>query len=276
MATDARGRATPVETTKGGQPTPAQTIQRGRAIPEDTTPKVALVIAAHPDDPDFGAGGTAALWSRDGWEFHYCLVTNGEKGTADRSLSREALVAMREKEQRAAAEVLGVKSCTFLGSVDGELEYSHEVLGKIVRVIRRLRPHAVFTHSLEVVQLRLFRRLEGDPEDVGFINHRDHRTTGTMALDAIYPVARDHLNFPEHLEEGLEPHKVAEFYLWGPREPNFVVDISTVIDDKIRGLMHHTSQFGDRGEDFSLQMRPRWQDEDGRYYERFQRVRLPR
>ena len=245
--------------------------------PPETENRVGLVIAAHPDDPDFGAGGTAALWTTLGWEMHYLVVTNGAKGSADPEMTSERLVPMREEEQRNAAAELGVVSCTFLGGEDGELEYTREMLGGIVKTIRRIRPHAVFTHSTGIIQRRV---LEPEPEDPlaefrGFINHRDHRTTGTMTIDAVYPTARDRLNFPEHLDEGLETHNVAELFIWGSPNANFEVDVTEMVETKTRALTRHVSQFGDRGEDFIENVRTRWAAPDGRFYERFERVSFP-
>ena len=245
--------------------------------PPQTDNPVGLVIAGHPDDPDFGAGGTAALWTRRGWEMHYLVVTNGAKGSSDPEMTSERLVPMREQEQRNAAEELGVKSCTFLGGEDGELEYTREMLGGIVKAIRRLKPYAIFTHSPGIVQRRV---LEPDPDDPlhefrGFINHRDHRLTGTMAIDSVYPTARDRLNFPEHLDEGLETHNVSEMFIWGSPDANYSVDVSEVLEVKIQALTRHVSQFGDRGEEFLNTVRERWKSPDGKYYERFERVTLP-
>ena len=223
--------------------------------------KRALVVAAHPDDPDFGAGGTAALWSRDGWEFYYLACTNGAKGSSDPDMDPAELVESRQAEQRQAAQALGVRDVFFLGHVDGELAPSRRFLGEVVRYIRQLRPYAVFTHSPEIV--------------IGnrFINHTDHRCTGTTAIDAVYPTARDHLNFPEQIAEGLEPHKVKQIYIWGSNEPTFNVDITDVVDLKVDALMRHQSQFGAR-EDFMQRVRERWVDEDGRFTEKFQLVEL--
>ena len=243
---------------------------------DESAPKVALVIAAHPDDSEFGAGGTVALWSRQGWEFHYLILTNGSKGTADRDLTQAELIALREPEQRAAAEMLGVKSCTFLGAEDGELDYTREMLGKVVREVRRIRPRAVFANTPEIVLFPTGGTPDpAMPEHLGFINHRDHRNAGTMAIDAVYPTARDHLNFPEHLQEGLETHNVAELYLFGSNAPNLAIDITEVLPLKIDALRCHTSQFADRDAEFFDWVRNRWRDEDGRYYERFQHVVLP-
>jgi LmbE family N-acetylglucosaminyl deacetylase len=225
--------------------------------------KVALVIAAHPDDADFGTAGTAKLWSAQGWEFYFLVCTDGSKGTDDPALPPERLVPMRQKEQRAAAAISDVKDVFFLDKyTDGELTYTRELLGDVVRHVRMVKPYAVFTHEPLQIIVR-----------DGFVNHSDHRTTGTVAIDAVYPAARDRLNFPEHLDEGLEPHKTKEIYIWGSDKPNFKVDITDVVDNKIKALLAHTSQFGE-GEQLLQFARERWKGEDGRYDETFRRVRL--
>ena len=231
--------------------------------PPDTGdhPKIALAIAAHPDDADFGCAGTAYLWSKEGWEFYYLVCTDGSKGTEDPSLTADRLVPMRRKEQRAAAETLGVKDVLFLdGYVDGELARTRELLGDVVRVIREVKPYAVFTHDPTQIIIRN-----------SFINHSDHRAAGLTAVDAVYPAARDRWNFPEQLDEGLEPHKVKELFIWGSEQPTFTVDITDVVDTKIQALLCHHSQFGE-GTEFLQRVRDRWKGEDGRYAERFRRV----
>ena len=192
-------------------------------------------------------------------------------------MTRDRLVPLRQEEQRACADVLGVSSCTFLGGEDGELDYSRDMLGKIVREIRRLKPDAVFTHSDQMIHRRPFRAVVGEDERyLGFVNHRDHRNTGIMAVDAVYPTARDHMNFSEQIDdEGLETHKVGELYIWGHSDANFAVDITDVVEQKLHGLTQHKTQFGDRGEGFAEGMRERFRDEDDRYYERFLRVTMP-
>ena len=222
----------------------------------------ALVIAAHPDDGEFGCAGHVARLASSGWDVDFLVCTNGAKGTEDRTMTLERLVAVRREEQREACRRLGVRGVYFLDREDGELTYDRAFLGEIVRHIRLLKPHTVLTH---------------DPTDIiildSFINHPDHRATGTAALDAVYPTARDHLNFPEHLEEGLEPHKVRELLLWNTNHPNFDVDIGEQLDLKIHALAAHVSQFGQQ-EDFAAFSRARWKNEDGRYLERFRRVEL--
>jgi LmbE family N-acetylglucosaminyl deacetylase len=232
--------------------------------PDDASGELrrALVVAAHPDDADVGAAGTALLLARAGWEVRYLVVTDGSKGSEDPRFTPFTLAATRVGEQRAAAARAGVGSVRFLGYTDGELVYSRELLGAITREIRDFRPFAVYTH---------------DPEPViindGFVNHSDHRISGLATVDAVYPTARDRLNFPEQVRAGLEPHKVRELYLWGSNSPNFDADISAVIDDKIAALLTHASQF-DPESGFVQQMREYWSEPDGRYLERFRRVVL--
>ena len=222
----------------------------------------AMIVAAHPDDADFGAGGTAALLARAGWDVRYVVVTDGSKGSDDPAFTTATLIETRDREQRAAAAQLGVGSVRFLGFTDGELVYSRELLGAVTKEIREFQPFAVYTH---------------DPEPViinnSFINHNDHRCSGLAAVDAVYPTARDRLNFPEQLADGLATHKVRELYLWGANQPNFEADISTVVDTKIAALLAHESQFaGD--DEFVEVVRARWREEDGRYLERFRRIVL--
>lgn len=230
-----------------------------------TTPEPsnsALVIAAHPDDGDFGAAGYTSQLAARGRAVDFLVCTNGAKGTEDREMTRERLIALRREEQREACRRMGARDVYFLDNEDGELVYTRAFLEQIVRYIRRLKPETVLTH---------------DPTDIiildSFINHPDHRATGTAVLDAVYPTARDHLNFPEHLLEGLEPHKVREVLLWNSNHPNFDVDITPDVDRKIQALLAHSTQFG-RQADFPAFARERWRSEDGRYLERFRRIQM--
>jgi LmbE family N-acetylglucosaminyl deacetylase len=238
----------------------------GLAHPPDAAPsgpRRALVVAAHPDDADFGAAGTAHLWSKDGWEFYYLVCTDGSKGSDDASLTPADLVRLRSEEQREAARFLGVKDVFFLDFRDGELTYSRELLGGIVRYIRLLKPAAVFTHDPETVIVR-----------DSFVNHADHRVTGLAAIDAVYPAARDRLNFPEQVAEGLEPHRVQAIYIWGSPQANFDVDITDVIETKVQALLLHRTQFS--GDEFVRFVMERWRSPEGRYRESFRRVLLAR
>jgi LmbE family N-acetylglucosaminyl deacetylase len=207
----------------------------GLAVPEGAGPgagpRRALVIAAHPDDADFGAAGTAYLWSQQGWQFYYLVCTNGAKGSDDESITPAQLIEMRRQEQRDAAKLLGVKDVFFLDNEDGELTTNRAFLGDVVRYIRQVKPDAVFTHDPEAVIVR-----------DAFINHSDHRATGLTAVDAVYPAARDRHNFPEHIAAGLTPHKVSDIYIWGSERANFAVDITGAIEIKIEALRAQTGR----------------------------------
>ena len=143
-----------------------------------------LVIAAHPDDPDFLAGGTIARFAKEGREIAYVIVTNGNKGSGDRSVTSDQLIPIREKEQRSAAQVLGVRSVEFLGYEDGEVEDTRNLRRDITREIRRWQPDLIITLS----PYRTYNNFPGW--------HRDHRATARVVLDCVYPLARDHLSFP--------------------------------------------------------------------------------
>lgn len=194
----------------------------------NAVPERAMVIFAHPDDAEIGSGGVTAKWAAAGCEITYVLCTNGDAGTADRTLTPGQLAQRRASEQRAAADFMGVKNVVMLGYPDGCLEDTRQFRGDIVRVLRKYRPHTVFAH---------------DPYRIKAFQHRDHRITGIVTTDAIYPYARDHLHYPEQItQEGLEPHKVRELWYWGADEPDVIVDISDTIDRQIRALERHESQ----------------------------------
>jgi len=185
-----------------------------------------LVVCPHPDDAEFGIAGTVARWTREGKSVVYAICTKGEKGTSDRNLTPEKLARIREREQKAAARVLGVKEVVFLRYLDQSLEDTPEFRKEIVRLIRQFRPEIVAAPSP-------YRR---------YLWHRDHRITGQVVLDAVYPFARDHLAYPDLLAEGLEPHKVKEVWLWAGDETNHHIDITDTFDTKISALRCHKSQ----------------------------------
>jgi LmbE family N-acetylglucosaminyl deacetylase len=188
-----------------------------------------MVVSPHPDDCEFGIAGTVARLTREGKQVVYVICSNGDKGTSDRSLTSEKLAEIREKEQLAAAKVLGVKETVFLRYPDQGLEDCHEFRRDLVRAIRRYRPFVVAT---------------ADPYRK-YMWHRDHRIAGIVTLDAVFPYSRDHLAYPELLDEGLEPHKVREMWFWGAEEPNHRLDITGTIDTKLAALGCHKSQVGD-------------------------------
>lgn len=200
-------------------------------MPEPEPPRRAMVIMAHPDDPEFACAGTVALWTAQGTEVVYVLITSGDKGSNDPHMTREELMALREEEERAAARILGVKEVVFLRYPDGELTPTLALRRDLVREIRRYRPDAVIVP---------------DPTrhfwDSGHINHSDHRVAGEVALDAIYPAAGNRRFFPELLVEGFPPHSVREVYVADSTQPNLTVDISATLDLKIAALKEHRSQ----------------------------------
>ncbi len=192
-------------------------------------PVYLMVISPHPDDSEFGVAGTVARLTQEGKRVVYVICTNGDKGTSDRKMKPEKLAKIREEEQRAAARLLGVSEVVFLGYPDQSLNDTDEFRKALVRVIRQYRPQVVAT---------------ADPYRK-YMWHRDHRVTGQVAADAVFPFARDHLSYPEMLAEGLEPHKVREMWFWGTDDPNFRSDITATIDTKIAALGCHQSQVGD-------------------------------
>jgi LmbE family N-acetylglucosaminyl deacetylase len=203
-------------------------------MPDDRlpTPERALLVAAHPDDAEFGAAGTVARWVDEGSEVRYLVVTRGDKGSDDPDVDVRALVERREGEQRAAAAAVGVARVDFLDEPDGQVQPTLELRERITRAIRAFRPEIVLTHDPTV----LFVNNE-------WVNHPDHRAVGQVTVDAVFPTARDPLNFREHLDEGLGPWKVAELYLWSTNEANQLVDIGSTLDRKIAALEQHASQF---------------------------------
>ena len=188
-----------------------------------------MVVTPHPDDAEFGVAGTVARWVKEGKDVVYVVCANGDKGTSDINMKPEKLVKIREQEQLAAAKLLGVREVIFLRHSDQNLEDTPEFRKEIVRLIRMYRPDTVVTADP-------YRR---------YIWHRDHRIAGQVTLDAIFPYARDHLAYPDLLEEGLQPHKVKEVLLWAaPEDINYRSDITNTFDTKLAALRCHKSQVG--------------------------------
>lgn len=231
------------------------------------TPQKILVVLAHPDDPEFFCGGSTARWVRAGHHVSYCVVTCGDKGTKDLTLKSDELCAIRQKEQRAAARVLGVKDLTFLNYPDGYLVPDLHLRKDITRVIRIFRPDVLVTCD----PLTLFTAAGG-------LNHPDHRAAGQAALDAVFPAARDHLNFLElWKDENLEPHIVREVWVCGTLQPDVVLDVTDTWEIKIKALFRHKSQIGEP-EKLAERMRnrrtPDSTPENPRYEEKFRRLVL--
>jgi LmbE family N-acetylglucosaminyl deacetylase len=191
--------------------------------PTDT--KRALVIGAHPDDNEFGAGGTVAKLAAQGWEVTFIIVTNGNKGSHDPGVSPYQLSQIREQEQRAAAEVLGVRRVIFLRNNDGELEPTPALRSEIALYIRHFKPHAVYTH---------------DPWR-HYMLHPDHRTVGFAVIDGIVS-ARDHLFMPGLGQIGIGVWRPEALFLWSAEQPDYVEDVSAFVERKIAALREHHSQ----------------------------------
>ena len=238
---------------------------------EDKTLERAMVVVAHADDAEFGCSGTVARWCAEGVEVVYVICTDGSKGTEDRTITSEELSAIRTKEQIEAGKVLGLKDVVFLGYPDAYLQPTLELRRDIAREIRRHRPDVV-------ICMYPMRSLEGGGWGVG---HPDHIASGEAALAAIFPTARDHLTFPEMLEEGLEPHKVSEAWVMGHPEPDHWVDVTGHMDTSIRALAEHASQIGgssveEIGERMKMWRRERAKGHGMEHAESFRRISFQR
>ena len=196
----------------------------------------ALVLFAHPDDAEFMCGGTVAAWSAAGTQVHYVVITDGSAGSNEPGLTRTEIAVFREREQRAAAEVLGVRSVTFLGEIDGMLEVTLDTRRKVCREVRRLRPEVIVAPD----PARLW-------FGAGYVNHWDHKQAGVLALTAVMPDAPTRPMFPELLEEGLQPYEVPNLWLVSDDADTYV-DISETMDTKLAALGAHASQGVDAAE----------------------------
>jgi LmbE family N-acetylglucosaminyl deacetylase len=226
-----------------------------------------LVVSAHPDDPDFGAGGTIAKLAKDGARVTYAIVTDGSQGGEDPKQKDSELVAIRQKEQKAAARVLGVKKVEFLGYKDGHLSPDLKLRHDIVRMIRKYKPELVITH------------LPGRVLDAPMGgSHPDHLAVGEATMAAVYPDSRNPRAFRSLLKEGLQPHEVKEVWIPFWTSGDHLVDISSTLELKIAALHKHKSQVSKPGQewDFEKFMRKRHREvgkKGGfRYAESFKRI----
>jgi LmbE family N-acetylglucosaminyl deacetylase len=229
--------------------------------------KEILVILAHPDDPEFFFGASIARWVKAGHQVRYVLLTKGDKGAKDETLTSEDVSQIRLREQKAAAQSLGVASVDFLDYEDGYLIPDLEMRKKVVRAIRKYRPQILVTCD----PANLFPSQQ-------YINHPDHRNAGQVVIDAVFPAAGNRFFFPELLEEGFEPHEVEEVWMSLTNEADVVLDVTLHWDDKIAALKHHTSQIGDP-DAFEKRMLGRFQqaeDIDFKYEERFRCIKFRR
>jgi LmbE family N-acetylglucosaminyl deacetylase len=191
-----------------------------------------LVVAAHPDDSDFGAAGTIAGWTDAGLSVTILLCTRGEQGGFD-DTNREQMPQIREREQVAASAALGVEDVRFLpGHRDGWLEPSWELQRQIVEVIREVQPQRVLIQSPQ----RWYDRIQA--------SHPDHLAAGEAAMRAIYPASENRFAWPELLEQGLAPWHVSEIWIMAHPQMSHAVDITDNFDRKVTALQAHASQTG--------------------------------
>ncbi len=192
--------------------------------------KRVLVVMAHPDDCDFGAGGTIAQWSAKGIEVSYCIITNGDQGGEESGIPLEQMAQVRQAEQRAAGKILGVNQITYLNYRDGWLMPSIELRKEIVKAIRIAKPDRMLVQSPE----RNWERI--------YSSHPDHLAAGETAIQAVYPDARNPYAFTDLKDAGFEPWRVREVWMTGSPTPNHFVDITQSFDKKIAALKAHVSQ----------------------------------
>ncbi|MEN9517192.1 MAG: hypothetical protein RLZZ159_1058 [Actinomycetota bacterium] len=185
---------------------------------------------AHPDDCDFGAGGTIAQWTAKGIEVSYCIITNGDQGGEESGIPLEQMAQVRQKEQRDAGAALGVTEITYLNYRDGWLMPSIELRKEIVKAIRIAKPDRMLVQSPE----RNWERI--------FASHPDHLAAGETAIQAVYPDARNPFAFTDLKDAGFEPWRVREVWMTGSPTPNHYVDITETFDKKMAALDSHVSQ----------------------------------
>ena len=200
------------------------------AVLPDADVSRVLVIAAHPDDVDFGAAGTVARWTAAGIEVVYYICTDGQSGGFDLEVPRSDIARVRRAEQEAAAAKVGVQDVRFLGLVDGELEVTPGLVRAITGTIRDVRPDRMVIPSPERDWAILPR------------SHPDHLAAGEAAIRAVYPAARNPFSFPELAAAGMEPWTVPEVWLSGHPSANHTVDVTDTVDRKIAALLAHASQ----------------------------------
>lgn len=236
---------------------------------QEQPPRRVMGVFAHPDDPEFFGGGSFARWAAEGAHVIYVLATSGDKGSSDADMIHTRLVEIREAEQKAAAATIGVKEVIFLRYPDGELYPTLELRRDITRLIRLKQPEIVVTL---------------DPTTYywgsGGLNHPDHRAIGDATLAAVYPTARDRLNFIEmERDEGLSVHKVRQLYVAGAVAPNIKMDVTDYMEAKITALREHKSQIADM-EAMAERMRtnrdPEAPEDAPRYMESFRVITFQR
>ncbi len=203
----------------------------------DGTPGAVLAVYAHPDDTEIACGASLARWAGAGARVHVCLVTNGDKGAGPAGLGPADLADLRWAETLAAAEILGVVGTTRLGHADGEIDAGPALIGEIVEVVRSVRPDVVCCPDPSALVF-------GD----GYVNHRDHRVTGSAALDAVAWAAPNAHYYPGR---GGPPHATPAVLLSGTLEPTAFVDVTDTLEVKVAAIACHGSQLDEGGDMFA-------------------------
>lgn len=225
--------------------------------------KSILIILAHPDDPEFFLGGTIAKWISEGHKIHYYLLTKGDKGSADHSLTNQQVAEIRIREQNNTAQFLGVSSVNFLNYPDGYLIPDLDTRKQVVKILRSIKPDILVTCD----PLNYFANQR-------YINHPDHRAAGQVVIDAVFPASGNTFFFPDLKDEGLMPHSVEEVWMSLTGDPDVILDVTAFWETRLTALKMHVSQVGDL-EGFEKRMRG-WlsKDENGeiKYEEKFRRI----
>ena len=215
---------------------PERAVQKVDSNVDPKPPRRVMSIHAHPDDQEFTVAGTLAKWARAGVEVISVVITSGDSGSNEHTppeRTKAELAEIREQEQRAACDVLGVKETVFLRYPDGELQPTIDLRRELTRLIRRFKPDAVICGDPTV-------RFYGN----SYMNHPDHRVAADVACDAVFPSAGTRLIFPELLAEGLAPHDVSRLFLHGAEKPDVWIDVTSTIETKVCALLKHASQLG--------------------------------
>lgn len=235
-----------------------------------STPQKILVILAHPDDPEFFCGATLAKWAQAGHKITYCLLTCGDKGDSNTTLSGDDLCQRRHQEQRDAAKIIGAKEVHFLDRPDGYLVPDMDTRRAVTKAIRQFTPDILVSCD----PTNLF------PSETYPLNHPDHRAAGQIVIDAVFPAAGSALFFPELLVDGYQPHQPHELWLSLTHEPNTTIDVTDTWQTKLNAILQHKSQVKD-----PLRLRERMEkhgkanlssDNQPRYEERFRVIRWRR
>lgn len=201
--------------------------------------KIILAVGAHPDDMDFGASATIARFVQEGATAYYIVATDGSRGSGDPEMTHEHLAEIRKEEQLAAARALGIKEVFFLGHTDTQLLSDLKLKEQITRIIREVRPNIVIT-----MDPTFYYAPQGDEgRTTAFINHTDHRAVALATMDAVFPLSRDRLTFPEHEQDGLMPHRAEELWFTAIANPHYLSDVTHTFNKKMEALKCHASQY---------------------------------